>query len=147
MHQTWQQFSTTFWLNGTADTFWPDTQTAEHIGGSKCVVQGGYFSAYCVSYLLPFLESYYAYSYNNKEGFQLSSPDYLAPRILEGTPRVNRISSEAWSFAPHWVTLLVQTYLWFDRRWHPPDNKPTGSLSRQISSQAAAVRNVCSRDI
>ena len=61
-----------------------------------------------------------SYSHNDDGGFQkfMLEQDY-PPTIMKGTPKVDRLSAEAWSFAPHVVTSEIMTYLWSDPYWSP----------------------------
>ncbi|KAL9620479.1 MAG: hypothetical protein Q9160_004948, partial [Pyrenula sp. 1 TL-2023] len=69
------------------------------------------------------------------------------PRIIEGSPMVEGLSAEAWTFAPHAATSQVLTRVWSDPHWETGKRKLTGTLSGQAVSEAAVVRTVCSPEI
>ena len=146
---TWQQFATTFWMNGTADDFWPGVLRAEHLGqptsrSKPC--SKGFVPGICAQNGLPLLLTYDFYSRNNDGGFQIFTPDSNFPRIIAGTPKVNDISAESWTIAPHVATSRALTRLWSGPEWAAKGN-PTGIQSGQARSGAAVVRTVCSPDI
>ena len=142
---TWQQFATTFWMNGTGEDFWPDMLRAEHLGGPQSCNKG-FVAATCAQSGLPLLSIYDFYSRNNDGGFKIFTPDSNFPRIIDGIPKVKDISAESWTIVPHAATSLALTRLWGDPRWLAKGN-PTGIQSGQTSSGAAVVRTVCSPDI
>ncbi|KAL9611669.1 MAG: hypothetical protein Q9167_003698 [Letrouitia subvulpina] len=141
----WQQFSTTFWMNGTADDFWPNVLRAEHLGESGSCSEG-FVPGICAQWGLPLLLTYDFYSRNNDGGFQIFTPDSNFPRIIDGTPKVKDISAESWTIAPHVATSRALTHLWASPQWIAKGNL-TGIQSGQASSGAAIVRTVCSPDI
>ena len=142
---TWQQFATTFWMNGTADDFWPNVLRAEHLGEPQSC-SNGLVSGFCAQGGLPLLLIYDYYSRNNDGGFQIFTPDSGFPRIIDGTPKVKDISAESWTIAPHVATSHALTRLWADPQWVAKGNA-TGIQSGQASSDAAVVRTVCSPNI
>ena len=141
---TWQQFNTMFWMNGTADDFWPDLLRAEHLGPKSC--SEGFNSALCASAGLPLLLTYDFYDRDTNGGFQIFTPDTSYPRIIDGTPKIKDISAESWTIAPHVATSRVLTRLWDGPQWDAKGNQ-TGTQSGQSSSGAAVVRTVCSPKI
>ena len=146
---TWQQFATTFWVNGTADDFWPDVLRAEHLGESKpggnLSCSKGFVPGNCAQSGLPLLLTYDFYNRNKNSGFQIFTPDPDFPRIIDGTLKVKDISAETWTIAPHVATSGALTRLWEDPKWVVKD--PSGTQSGQTISSAAVVRTVCSPDI
>ena len=142
---TWQQFATTFWMNGTADDFWPDVLRAQHLGEPQSCSEG-FVSGFCAQSGLPLLLVYDYYSRNKDGGFQIFTPDSGFPRIIDGTPKVKDISAESWTIAPHVATSHALTRLWADPQWVAKGNS-TGIQSAQARSDAAVVRTVCSPDI
>ena len=142
---TWQQFATTFWMNGTGEDFWPNVLRAQHLGGPQSCSKG-LVAANCAQNGLPLLSVYDFYSRNNGGGFKIFTPDSTFPRIIDGIPKVKDISAESWTIVPHAATSLALTRLWGDPRWVAKGN-PTGIQSGQTTSGAAVVRTVCSPDI
>ena len=141
---TWQQFSTTFWLNGTVDDLWPNVLRVEHLGDPSC--SQGFVLGNCAQAGLPPLLSYDEYSQIASNGFQIVTPDSNFPRIIDGTPQVSNISAESWTVAPHVATSHALSRLWSDPQWATPRNM-TGIQSGQALSGAAVVRTVCSPDV
>ena len=80
-------------------------------------------------------------------GFEISTPERMYPRLLQWTPKVDGLSAEAWSIAPHLATTLFSIQLWNDPHWYPQQKKYTGENLAQTLAKAAAVRTVCSTDI
>ena len=142
---TWQQFTTTFWMNGTADDFWPEVLRAEHLGLPQSCSEG-FVSGFCAQEGLPLLLIYDFYNRNIDGGFQIFTPDSDFPRIIDGTPKFKDISAESWTIAPHVATSNALTRLWVDPQWVAKGNS-TGIQSGQASAGAAVVRTVCSPDI
>ena len=89
------------------------------------------------------LGTYLAYSKNDDGGFAILTPEQNYPRQIEGAPRVEDVTAEAWTFAPHAPTSLVLTNLWKDPHWGSEKGRPTGKLSGEAEAQAVAVRTVC----
>ncbi|KAL8831134.1 MAG: hypothetical protein Q9191_001028 [Dirinaria sp. TL-2023a] len=146
---TWQQFATTFWMNGTADDFWPGVLRAEHLGESSSrnkTCSDGFVPGIYAQSGLPLLLTYDFYNRNNSGGFQIFTANSSFPRIIDGTPKVKDISAESWTIAPHVATSRALTRLWKDPHWAAKGN-PTGTPSGQTSSGAAVVRTVCSPHI
>ena len=142
---TWQQFATSFWMNGTTDDFWPNVLRAEHLGEIKSC-SGGFGSGFCAQGGLPLLLIHDYYSRNGAGGFQIFAPDSGFPRIIDGSPKVKNISAESWTIAPHVATSHALTRLWSGPQWAAGGN-PSGIQSGEASSDAAVVRTVCSPDI
>lgn len=141
---TWQQFAPTFWINGTADDFWPDLLRAEHLGEKSC--RKGFVPGICASGGLPLPLTYDFYNRNLGGGFKIFTPDSKFPRIIDETPKVKDISAETWTIAPHVATSRALTRLWSGPQWVTKGNT-TGIQSGQANSGAAVVRTVCSPDI
>ena len=142
---TWQQFATTFWMNGTADNFWPNVLRAEHLGESQSCSEG-FVASDCAQRGLPLILTYEFYSRNTDGGFQIFSPDSMFPRIIDGASKVKNISAESWTIAPNVATSSALTRLWSSPQWIAKGNL-TGIQSGQASSDAAVVRTVCSPHI
>lgn len=101
----------------------------------------------CISNGIPSLQSYYANS-DQRTGYQIPRPDTWALRVLQAVPRGYRISMEAWSFAPHAATALLQTDLTqYDPHVFPKRQAPSGRVSTKVMSKASAARTVCERRI
>lgn len=101
----------------------------------------------CVAKGLAELESYYEYFRFSNTGYEIFTPESNFPRILEAVPRYDSLSAEAWSIAPHAVTSLMENYLWYDPHWYPTHLRSRGIRSAETSSQASAVRTVCTREV
>lgn len=145
--QDWHEFTTDFWLNGTADVFWPSVLTSDHVGGTRCLSAKGLQTIDCVAQGVATLENFYNY-HRNQGSYEISTQESQFPRTLQGTPRSPGLSAEAWSLAPHAATSLLKQHLWYDPHWYPADKtRPTGIRYGETWSQAAAVRTVCTRDI
>ena len=142
---TWQQFSTMYWMNGTANDFWPDILKAEHLGEPQSCREG-FVSSGCASVGLPLLLTYDYYNRNDEGGFQIFTPDSSLPRIIDGTPKVKDISVESWTIAPHAATSRALTRLWGSPQW-VAEGDVTGTESGQANAEAAVVRTVCSADV
>ena len=57
-NQNWHDFTTKFWLNGTADVYWPTKLTSDHTGGPHCTGLEGMNTMnqpQCINKGLPFL--------------------------------------------------------------------------------------------
>ena len=89
------------------------------------------------------LGTYLAYSKNDNGGFEILTPEQNFPRRIEGAPRVEDVTAEAWTFAPNAPTSLVLTNLWKDPHWGSEKGRPTGKLSGEAEAEAVAVRTVC----
>lgn len=82
-------------------------------------------------------------------GYQILTLESF-PRTIEAAPRldaIHNLSAEAWSFAPHAATSLFQSTLWYDPHWYPTSKHPSGDHSGMVSSEASAVRTVCTRHL
>ena len=134
-------------MNGSSDIYWPEILTAAHLGGSKCIegLEGG-DGGPCVSSGLPLLLTVFSYNVG-ANGFEISTPEELYPRLLQWTPKAEGLSAEAWSFAPHVATSLFSTQLWQDPHWYPREKKFSGENLAKTVAKAAAVRTVCSPNI
>ncbi|KAI4193697.1 MAG: hypothetical protein LQ350_008193, partial [Teloschistes chrysophthalmus] len=142
----WEQFSTHVWLNGTRDDFWPGHLTKSHLApNKKCIA--GRPGGVCISAGLPMLSTYYAYSKTDKGRFDISTPEEMFPRHIEGTPKIPGVYAEAWTFAPHAPAALVLTNMFADHRWPPGKGNSTGTKSGEAEVEAAAVRTVCNPHI
>lgn len=143
----WHEFTTKFWLNGTADVYWPTKLTSDHTGGPHCTGLEGMNTMnqpQCINKGLPFLESFYAYSRTGAR-YEVFTPENSWPRVLQAVPRGE--SAESWSVAPHATTSLVQGYLWYDPHWFPLSLRPRGVRYAHTPSRASAVRTVCNREV
>lgn len=144
--QTWPEFTTEIWLNGTADVYWPSILTSDHLGGPRCSSARGLDTIECVAKGESILENFYNYD-RPRTIYQISTRESQFPRTLQAIRRQPESSAEAWSVAPHAATSLLQSYLWYDPHWYPTQLRPRGVRSAQTYSQAAAVRTVCTREI
>ncbi|CAD6590448.1 MAG: hypothetical protein ASARMPREDX12_004370 [Alectoria sarmentosa] len=142
----WPEFTTDFWLNGTADVYWPSKLTSDHLGGPRCSSDRGLGTIECVAKGISSLESFYNY-YRSQSGYEISTVESQFPRILQAIPRKAGISAESWSVAPHAATSLLKNDLWYDPHWYPANFHSTGIRYAETYSQAAAVRTVCTRDV
>ena len=101
----------------------------------------------CVAKGLADLESYYEYFRFSNTGYEIFTPESDFTRILEAVPRYDGLSAEAWSISPHAATSLIKNDLWYDPHWYPTHLRPRGIRSAKTSSQASAVRTVCTREV
>lgn len=105
--QNWHDFTTTFWLNGTPDVYWPTKLTSAHVGGPQCRGVLGLTTIQCVAKGLADLENYFEY-FPADTAYEITTPESEFPRILEAVPRYPEMSAEAWSVAPHAATSLIK---------------------------------------
>lgn len=103
----WHDFTTTFWLNGTPDVYWPTKLTSAHVGGPQCRGVLGLTTIQCVAKGLADLENYFEY-FPADTAYEITTPESEFPRILEAVPRYPEMSAEAWSVAPHAATSLIK---------------------------------------
>ena len=133
-------------LNGSADAQWPVKLTSQHLGGPECDGLSGLYRVECVSGGLIGLETNILSADRSNGGFEytIMPPELGFPRIPTAIRRtVSNISS--WSFAPHAATSLVGSYFWPEEYWDR--SQPGGSLSVEVSSQAAGVGILCTPHI
>lgn len=142
----WPEFITDFWLNGTADVYWPSVLTSDHLGGPRCSSAKGLDTIECVAKGVSSLESFYNYD-RTQSSYEISTRESQFPRTLQAVPRQAGLSAEAWSVAPHAVTSLLKNDLWYDPHWYPTNLRPRGVRYAETYSQAAAVRTVCTREV
>ena len=144
--QNWPDFTTEFWLNGTADVYWPSILTSDHLGGPRCSSARGLDTIGCVAKGVSSLENFYNY-YRSLGNYEIATQESQFPRTLQAVPRKAGLSAEAWSVAPHAATSLLKQDLWYDPHWYSTHSQPMGIRYAETYSQAAAVRTVCTRKV
>ena len=82
----WQQFATTFWMNGTTDDFWPNVLPAHHLGEPRSCSEG-FVPGNCAQSSLPLLLTCDFYGRHKDGAFQIFTLDSNFPPIIDGTPK------------------------------------------------------------
>ena len=129
-------------LNGSADAQWPVKLTSQHLGGPQCDGASGLYRPECVSNGLISLGNDIL-SANRRSGgleYAIMTPKLGFSREI-GAIRQIGSNIDSWSFAPHAATALIGSYFWPEGYWNR--SRPGGSLSVEVSSQAAAVGTLC----